>query len=246
MKSIQLLFAGAALFASACASSPEVKNNAAPATSQDAPKDNAEEMAIKRADLERQVALAGMRLEKTKMDADHQSIATNDSLKRAEEELQLSRDALAQFERVDSKTRIEQARLNMKRMEDGLAEAEEELQQLEFMYQDQDLADKTKEIVLRRGKRRVERSKAQMAIEKQNLETLETKTLPLESKRLKMDLESKELALEAVRRAKVSQEADRKMAQLAAEGELVKMKNEMSALDKADKSKKPASGAAPK
>ena len=61
--------------------------------------------------------------------------------------------------------RVSRAELGFQFAQDGAKEAEQELQQLEMMYQEDEFADKTKEIVLERGRRRLERSKRSLAIE---------------------------------------------------------------------------------
>jgi hypothetical protein len=224
-----VLFAAAPLFGG-CASTPPESKPPAPAPASD-------DTSSKAADLERQMRVARMRLEKSKLDTANQQLTNEDTIHRAEVDLALAKEGLTQFEDRDSKTRLEKGRLNLKRMEDALDESKEELAQLEMMYQEQDLADKTREIVLRRGKRRVERTEAALAIEKQELEQLERQVLPLERKKLAMDVDGKARALEAARRAAKDSAFEREIAATTAAQELEKLELE---LDKLRGTAKPA------
>ena len=116
-------------------------------------------------------------------------------------ELELAKGELTQFDEVDSPTRLAQGRLSLTRSKDSLAEQEEELAQLEMTYAEVDLADKTREIVLRRNHRRVERAKESLALEERDFAKLEQYTLPRERAKLALGIEEKAHALENAQRS---------------------------------------------
>jgi multidrug resistance efflux pump len=66
---------------------------------------------------------------------------------------------LKSFEEVDGKHMIMQVELNVKFMEDALHDQTEELAQLEKMYKSEELTNATSEIVVRRARRNMERTK---------------------------------------------------------------------------------------
>ncbi len=115
---------------------------------------------------------------------------------RKEKELELQKAELAQFDESDAPSRLAKANLDLARRRDALAEQQEELAQLEMMYEQQDLADKTREIVLQRGKRRVERAQEELAIVERDTKTLESRTLPRERGKLALEVEVKERELQ--------------------------------------------------
>jgi len=111
-------------------------------------------------------------------------------------ELELAKGELAQFDEIDAPTRLAQQRLSLTRSKDGLAEQEEELAQLEMTYAEVDLSDKTREIVLRRNHRRVERAKEMLALEERDVTKLEKHALPRERAKLALAVEEIAHALE--------------------------------------------------
>ena len=168
----------------------------------------------------------------------HFEESSRDALARAEQEVDLSTMALKQFTDFEMKIKLDRSQHRLQMTKDGLEEAKEEMAQLEMMYKEQDLADKTREIVLRRGKRRVERAEAGLAIEMRDQEQLATQTLPLEEKRLKMDLESKQKALAQTRRTTEEALADKKIALMSCEFDVTKIKSEIEKTEKSEKTKK--------
>jgi hypothetical protein len=244
MRRILSVLVPAFLWLGACASAPDsgvkrsdTQKSEAGGAAPDANKEK-EEAAAKHAQLERDLALADKRLEKTKLEMQHFEESSRDALARAEQEVDLSTMALKQFTDFEMKIKLDRSQHRLQMTKDGLEEAKEEMAQLEMMYKEQDLADKTREIVLRRGKRRVERAEAGLAIEMRDQEQLATQTLPLEEKRLKMDLESKQKALAQTRRTTEEALADKKIALMSCEFDVTKIKSEIEKTEKSEKTKK--------
>jgi multidrug resistance efflux pump len=69
---------------------------------------------------------------------------------------------LKSFEEVDGKHMVAQVELNVKFMDDALHDQTEELAQLEKMYKSEELTNATSEIVVRRARRNLERTKTSL------------------------------------------------------------------------------------
>ena len=106
-------------------------------------------------------------------------------------DLELAEAALVQFRDVESVRRTQEARLEVLKAQDQIQDAREELEQLEKLYQGNELADATKEIVLRRGRSSLERAAAEVAIKELQLKTLKEDLLPLELGKLQLDVDRK-------------------------------------------------------
>lgn len=70
--------------------------------------------------------------------------------------------ALKSFEEVEGKHMVAQVELNVKFMDDALHDQTEELAQLEKMYKSEELTNATSEIVVRRARRNLERTKTSL------------------------------------------------------------------------------------
>jgi len=139
---------------------------------------------------------------------------------RREAELQLARGELTQFEESDAPNQLAKSKLEIQRRRDSLFEQQEELAQLEMLYEKQDLADKTREIVLQRGKRRVERAQEELAIAEREAATLETKALPRQRAKLALEVESRTRELDEQRAEAEVGQLEKRLALRAAEAEL--------------------------
>src|SRR6185503_2488134 len=115
-------------------------------------------------------------------------------------ELELAQGELRQFDELDAPNRLARERLALTRDQDSLAEQEEELAQLEMTYAEVDLADKTREIVLGRNHRRIERAREELALAERELAKLEQHTLPRERAKLALEVVEKTHALENAQR----------------------------------------------
>jgi hypothetical protein len=138
---------------------------------------------------------------------------------RKEKELELARSELEQFEANDAPNRLAKAKLDLQRRRDALTEQKEELAQLEMMYEHEDLADKTREIVLQRGRRRVERAQDELAIEESESTALEAKTLPRERAKLVLEIEVKKQELDTTQSETEVTMLEKRLALRTAEGE---------------------------
>jgi hypothetical protein len=139
---------------------------------------------------------------------------------RKQAELELARAELTQFDECDAPSQIAKTKLDLTRRRDALAEQQEELAQLEMLYEKQDLADKTREIVLQRGKRRVERAQEELAIAGRDAATLESRSLPRQRAKLALEVEAKTREFEDLKPEAEAALLEKRMAVRAAEAEL--------------------------
>lgn len=200
-------------------------------TAEDDSEDKAAKRAMKRAKLVRELAIAKEKVTKAQLAIAHQDAGDAESMSKAEVEHELALKKLGNFDERDAPARLEKAGLDLRRSQDRLQEAEEELAQLEMMYTENDLADKTAEIVLRRGKRRIQRSRADLAIKQKGLQTLEQRTLPLEGEELRSTLSQKMHAIENARRQTASNALDKRIELMSAEAEIARIEAEIAEID---------------
>jgi len=228
MLRIPVLFAAAALaFAAGCSSTPD---EPAAGTAQEtaAPADPAKEEAVaKVADVGNQIQMARRKLDRAQMDVDQQKSDGDAAVAKATVERDLARKALAHFDAVDMPQRLAKAVLDLKDSSDYMTEQEEEMQQLELMYSKDDLADKTKEIVLARGKRRLDRAKQRYALAQKDHDDLKGVQLPEQRDKLVQALKEKELELQRAQFNAKAGAMDKETAVLAARQEIEKLGREL-------------------
>jgi hypothetical protein len=179
--------------------------------------------------LERQLQVATDRANLARAQEHEQGGANAHSVARAESELKDLEDQLAELERVSMPARVASARLDLSMARDALSEQEEELAQLEMMYKESDLADKTREIVLNRGKRRVERAKERLENQTRDEQALEQTILPHEHDRLARQIELKRHDLERAHRDGEMQQQEKHIAVAAADMEVMRAEAELAA-----------------
>ncbi len=119
----------------------------------------------------------------------------------AKAELALAEAALAAFQRFDRVTKQEEAELELQGTRDRAMEAAEELAQLEAMYREQDLDDKTREFVLSRGRRDAERAQQRIRLAERSLQQLVQEELPREETKLRLEVDRARAALSAAEHA---------------------------------------------
>jgi len=187
---------------------------------------------------ERELDLARRKLHAAELELEHAQKTTGEDQAEKAGELELARAELRQFDEVDAPARLAQERLALTRSKDSLAEQEEELAQLEQTYAEVDLADKTREIVLQRNHRRVERAKAELALAERAFAALEQHTLPRERAKLALEVETKTNALASAGRGAALDVLEKEIALAEARAALAK-------LEKSGEAEKKPAGSAP-
>ena len=153
----------------------------------------------------------------------------------------IAREELEHWTQVERSLRVQEAEQGMDWARENIKNQEEELAQLEKMYQEDDLTEETEEIVLRRTRRSLERARRSLAFretrhtwfletvlprEDENLATAlakaqmklerETKALELEQRSADLGRTKGRLELEAKKRAVAELEEDREQMVLKA------------------------------
>ncbi len=212
---------------------PEAPQNRFAANAAQAKSDSeAADTRLKAAALRRQIALSERKLEKARMEIELSRAQSGRAIDAAEREVGITQMKLAHLTEHKLQNRTGQAELQLQRSRDNALEAEEELKQIELMYKDQDLDDKTAEFVVARGRRNAERTKEALKIQERELKALKEVELPLEMRSLELELQQKTSALDRARQEAQSGAFGKEIEVQAIESELIGQREELTALEK--------------
>ncbi len=150
--------------------------------------------------MERELAIKELSLQKTEHSRKLSLTQSEQTIKRAERELAMAQRKMEKFLNEDVPQRIQRAELGLKYTQDRFQEAQEELNQLELLYNEEEFAEKTKEIVLERGRRRLARSEENLQLSQRDVRILKEITIPVERDEWKHRVHDKELELQKKRR----------------------------------------------
>lgn len=195
----------------------------APAKPENSPADQAK----RRAGLERELVVAKLKHGRAKQDVEDQTADNQAAAEKAAAEVAFAEAKVLLFVERESPARLKRAMLELQGAKDGLADSREELQQLEIMYKDSEIGDKTKDMVIARARRGLVRAEERLLLQEADFATLETRTLPQEKKRLDLDVEERRRDLERGRRAAEKATFDRRLAETAAEQEVARLTSEL-------------------
>jgi hypothetical protein len=223
----------ATLLCAAGCTSGEVSGEKAPGAPPSAPGGNApamtpqqEEAMQKADDAAYQLEIATTRLERAKMDAEQQQVDAALAVAKAKIELALATKARDHYLNVEMPAKRARAELELTQVKDNLTDQEEELTQLELMYKGDDLGDKTKEIVIARTKRRLERMRASVALQTKDLDDLVNVQQPEQREKLENAVKDKEADLQRADANAKSGAIDKQLAIKTQTMELEKQKRE--------------------
>lgn len=180
----------------------------------------------------RDLSIAEQRVMRAEMALQHAQAQTEVNLQKAGQGLEIAQQRLSDYLARSVPSRLEWAVLGLKRSEDRFTEAQEELQQLELMYAEDDFADQTKEIVLDRGRRRLERSNKDLELRRIDHETLVKHTLPLEMEEQKQRVEDASRHLARTSRDSLGTVMDQDIGLAGARAELARQQAELEAMEK--------------
>lgn len=197
------------------------------------------ERRLKRNKLQRELVVANEKLRKAKTASDAQAAEDRAAAEKTLASKQLADKKLADFQEQQAPLRLSRGQLDLARAEDYAKESEEELVQLEMMYKEEDLADKTREIVLNRGRRRLERAKTGLAIQVRDLKHLQQQTLVLEAEELRVTALDKSNEAAKTQRDTQSNLLDKQIEVLSAEMEITRIEEDLAALEEEAAEDKP-------
>ncbi|MGD8452613.1 MAG: hypothetical protein PVJ57_12410 [Phycisphaerae bacterium] len=209
----------------------------------------ARERERKLAHLERDLETARLRLQKTKLDNEAAALRYAQSLEQAQTELQLAQEKFDTTQALEVPQRIAWSELNLQRSRDNLQNATEELEQLELMYKDDQFADQTKEIVISRSRRELERTQRDVQLREEEHRRLLEVYLPREKREQELQLAKQERGVVNMQSDEQRAVIDRQIALINAEAAITKLEEQLSDLreeiaeaaeQKAKESEKPA------
>ncbi len=136
-------------------------------------------------DLRHQVEVNAMKLEVAKLQAQIQSASADAALAKNGRESKASHDALAHFNDVVSPRRVTEARIGLDAASNRAEQAKDEHNELVAMYKQEEFAEMTKELVLKRSRHSLDLANRRLAVEAAKLKDLESVILPRERDALK-------------------------------------------------------------
>lgn len=212
----------------------EKKNNKSAKTKKKETTDSETKKVAKRDGVTRKLDIARQKHAKSNLAAEYGKIENQNKIAKAEQDLDIATTKLQHHEQYTAPNRLARGQLDLRYAEDRYKESQEEMTQLELMYAEEDFADKTKEIVLQRGQRRLERSRTNLDIRSTDLLFLQNHSLPLQYKELQFKFEQAGLLLDKTQRDAKASELDKQIAILTAEAEVTKLEFELQVLDEED------------
>src|SRR6185295_16184615 len=138
--------------------------------------------------------------------------------------------SLKSFEEVEGKHMVAQLELNVRFMEDALRDQTEELAQLEKMYKSEELTNATSEIVVRRAKRNLERTKLAIDMGKAELGNVKDVKYPQQRQTLAHQIESTKNALESLKAAQTLTRVQREVEAAKAKANLAQLEEQAAKL----------------
>ena len=189
------------------------------------------EKEAKRAKLTRDLEVARQKVAQAQLAIDHQRADDEEAVRKAAADRDLAAAKLEDFEKHSAPVKLEKARLSFKKAEDSVLESREELEQLKMMYNEQELGDKTSEIVIARAKRWLERAEQDLRIQTQDLQNLEKETIPLERRELQLKVEAGEGEQQTKVRSAEANVLEKRIALISAEAEVTRIEIELKVLD---------------
>jgi hypothetical protein len=176
--------------------------------------------------LKYRLEVAELNLAKARIAVEHGELAHHDANALAEIEFELAKRRLQIFVKMTTPNRIARAELSLQQAEDAVAEAEQDVYQLELKSGDEHTADQSQEAVVERAQRRLARAQRDLELRREEFRVLQEATLPLELRELELASETRKFALLQVQRDNEGALLDRKIAVLSAEAELTRLENE--------------------
>lgn len=198
------------LLLAACAgTSAAVQPQPAPAAVQEpatdaarAGKTAADERAAREKELQqkqRELEYAEIEGETQAIEREARRLGVQAAVAKAEETLAEARAAREAFLGQEKPRQLEQRRIQLDQQTYAAEEAKDELGELEAMYAQDEFARSTKELVLKRGRRKLELSERSLAIGRQEIDFLREHTLPQQEREHQRKVADAELELQKAR-----------------------------------------------
>lgn len=139
-----------------------------------------EELTRKAKKLAHDLRMAELKLKVAQLDARIANDDAESSVRKAERELELAKSMLDHFDKFIAPARLAEARIALDSAENRATQARDEYDELVAMYKQEDFAEMTKELVLKRGRHNMDIAKRRLKIQKDKYLDLKKTILPRE------------------------------------------------------------------
>ena len=185
---LPLLFAACSSTGEVPESGPELPDSGSPAADEAGAEDKAHK-----------IEMAQLELDQARLGSEQGLAKAELELMLAEKKLKEDKESLQVFKKSRSRRQAE-AQLELDRATGRATDSEAELAELESMYADEEFAEKTKELVLNRGRRNLDHARRGLEIQEQKLQLLVEYELPKEQYGKEMAVSEAEQKLAQSRR----------------------------------------------
>jgi hypothetical protein len=185
------------LVLSACASTPTAPGGAAPAPAGDNAAQTEKDEALRKKQRELDYAKLQFQITELEMQADERG--QKNGLVDAERGVRHAEEELADYQKSQKELENAERTLNRDQQHENLRETQQEFDELESMYKGEDFASKTKELVLSRGKSRLDFTRRGLEISTSRREFQEQFVLPRRERDLTEALDKARISLEEAR-----------------------------------------------
>ncbi len=145
----------------------------------------------------RDIDLARLELRIAQLDARIEQNSAKDALYAAERKLEQAKRDLEHFRTAEAKVDLEKARIRLDRSANRAEQAKDELAELVAMYDAEEFAEMTKELVLKRGRQNLELAERDVAVETRAFEMIQDHDHPRKLRELEESLRQAQNNLEA-------------------------------------------------
>lgn len=139
-----------------------------------------EALAKKVKKLEHDLRVARLKVELAELDAQIKTGTAEAALAKSSRELDLAKQALGHFDTVISPTRITEAKIAFDAVKNRAEQAKDEYAELVAMYKQEEFAEMTKELVLKRGRNQLDLAERRLKVQAKKMQDLEKNILPRE------------------------------------------------------------------
>ncbi len=157
------------------------------------------------------VDLASARVQLDRVNEDIKLAAAGDALQkeRVEREAKEATERLKYFTEVEMALELKELELSKGYFEDYIADQKEELEQIEKMYKSEELTNATRDIVLKRAQRNLERSKVRYDMTLKRIDRTKNHDLPRQLEEWQLAARERAHGLESFNKTAPIQRADR-------------------------------------
>lgn len=224
----------------ACSSTAHVGAPAAEPVVAEAVKKGADEEAVeKRRGLEkermqkvRDIEYAKVSVQTSLIDRQIRTMSIEQELKNAELALGKARKDYEQHSKETAPRELEEQRMRLDQQTYRAEEAKDELAELEAMYEADEFAKATKELVIKRGRRQMEMADRGLAIARRELAEYEGHTMPERDRELRQKVADAELALAKARLESDKARLELDVAQRQADDKVKDLQTEIEEVEK--------------